>query len=77
MEMKITGKRKLKDNRCKLFGGDAARQRAELFLSQHGWGYVFILGDPNAPFSAYGLDQWGRAKDGVIYSHVAVVTAER
>jgi hypothetical protein len=57
----------------RLFGGDAAKQRAELYAIEHGVNAkVFELGTREAPFAAFGLDPWGRAPDGIIYSYVTI-----
>ena len=56
----------------RLFDGDGAHQRAQLFATEKGL-IVHALGTANAPFSDFGLDPWGRnPADGVIYSYVAV-----
>jgi hypothetical protein len=57
-----------------MFGGDAAKQRAELYAQEHGTNAkVFELGSTEAPFAAFGLDPWGRREaDGIIYSYVAI-----
>jgi hypothetical protein len=56
----------------RLFGGDGAHQRAQLFATEKGL-IVNALGTANARFSDFGLDPWGRnPADGVIYSYVAV-----
>ncbi len=55
----------------RLFGGDAARQRAELFASENG-GRVAALGTRDTPFKNYGLDPYGRLGD-VVYSYVVEI----
>jgi hypothetical protein len=57
----------------RLFGGDAAKQRAKLYALEQGVNAkVFELGTKEAPFAAFGLDPWGRATDGIIYSYVTI-----
>jgi hypothetical protein len=56
----------------RLFGGDGAYQRAQLFAAEKRL-IVHVLGTTNARFSDFGLDPWGRnPADGVNYSYVAV-----
>lgn len=55
----------------RIFGGDAARQRAVTYAAKRGW-EVYELGKVGTPFARYGLDPWGRnSSDGIIYSFVA------
>jgi hypothetical protein len=62
--------------RYRLFGGDAAHQRADDFAERKAkaeradW-FVRELGTTDAPFDRFGLDCWGRAGNGTIYSYVA------
>ncbi len=55
----------------RLYGGDAARQRAESYAAEHGW-TVAVLGD-ELPFDLFDLDPWGFAAgpNRLRYSHVA------
>ncbi len=58
----------------RLFGGDAARQRAEDFAAKRGKEWtVRLLDTKDAPFFRFGLNQWGQLQNaGARYSHVAM-----
>jgi len=63
--------RRAKRKTYRLFGGDAARQRAELYADKRGW-KVGELGSEDHPMRSYGLDLFGRHPvDGIVYSYVA------
>ena len=63
----------LKGGYSRIFGGDAAKQRAQMHRDEMGFGRVIELGTKDAPFAAYGLDPWGRRRDdGIVYSYVAI-----
>jgi hypothetical protein len=69
----LVGLRNIAHGYTRLFGGDAAKQRAEIYAAEHGINpKVFETGSKEAPFAALGLDPWGRGQDGIVYSHVVI-----
>jgi hypothetical protein len=59
----------------KVFGGDAAKQRADKYAERTG-GLVIPLDElPRVAKEHFGLDPWDR-KDGVTYTHAVIVEAD-
>ena len=59
----------------KVFGGDAAKERAEKYARRTG-GLVIPLDElPRVAKAHFGLDLWDR-KDGVTYTHAVIVEAD-
>lgn len=59
----------------KVFGGDAAKERAEKYAERTG-GLVIPLDElPRVAKERFGLDPWDR-KDDVTYTHAVIVEAD-